>query len=428
MLNYKAIEIFTSEEARCQGKPATDAVVDYIRNLKIAARCIVTRGIAGCYENGEVTTQKLEVLSFNLPVRIYIVLPAAETERVLADLNKMLGDCIIALHDLKVVGHRARKAFFPRQIKVRDAMTMSPKSVSVSCQLIDAAKILLSSIFTGLPVVDKKNRPVGVVTQGDLVSRGGLPLRLGLLAESDPARMEAALSGLSSQTAGDVMTSPAITVSEDRQLSEAVDVMLAKDVKRLPVVDNSGRLTGMISRLDIFRTVMQETPDWKSFQAQKIEVDQLKNVGDILRRDTQTVSPNTSIDDVIQIIDQNDIQRVAVVDNDGKLMGIISDRDLLVFFKQTQEGIWGLLSRIKKPSRRENPCRDDLQTCLINTTAAAVMTTDLITVPENMLIEDAIRLMTEKAIKRLPVVDADGRFKGMVSRDSLLRAGFAGAE
>ena len=104
MLSYKAIEIFTSEEARCQGKPATDAVVDYIRNLKIAARCIVTRGIAGCYENGEVTTQKLEVLSFNLPVRIYIVLPAAETERVLADLNKMLGDCIIALHDLKVVG------------------------------------------------------------------------------------------------------------------------------------------------------------------------------------------------------------------------------------------------------------------------------------------------------------------------------------
>ncbi|MDA8402655.1 MAG: DUF190 domain-containing protein [Desulfobacteraceae bacterium] len=426
MLNYNAIEIFTSEEARCQGKPATDAVIDYIRNLKIAARCIVTRGIAGCYENGEVTTQKLEVLSFNLPVRIYIVLPAAETERMLADLNEMLSDCIIALHDLKVVGHRARKSFFPRQIKVRDAMTAEPKSVSVSCPLVDAARILLSSIFTGLPVVDEKNRPKGVVTQGDLISRGGLPLRLGLLAESDPGRLETALSGLSSQTAGDVMTTPAVTISEDRQLSEAVDVMLAKGVKRLPVVDKSGRLCGMISRLDIFRTVMREAPDWKSFQAQKVEVEHLKNVGDILRRDTQTVSPGTSIDDVIRIIDQNDIQRVAVVDNDGKLMGVISDRDLLVFFKQTQEGIWGLLSRMKKSSALENPCRGDLQQCLITTTAAAVMNTHLITVQENMLIEDAIRLMTEKAIKRLPVVDADGSFKGMISRDSLLRIGVCG--
>jgi len=40
-----------------------------------------------------------------------------------------------------------------------------------------------------------------------------------------------------------------------------------------------------------------------------------------------------------------------------------------------------------------------------------------------MLIDEAIKLMTEKGIKRLPVLDADGRFKGLVSRDSLLRAG-----
>lgn len=426
MLDYKAIEIFTSEEARCQGKPATDAVIDYIRRLKIAARCVVTRGIAGCYENGEVTTQKLEILSFNLPVRIYIVLPAAETEKTVAGINALVSDGIIILHDLQVVGHRARKAFFPRHIRVRDAMTSSPKSVSLSCPLIDAARLLLSSIFTGLPVVDESNRPVGVLTQGDLMRKGGLPLRLGLLAETDAILLESALSRLSSQTAKDIMTTPAVTVGEDRQLSEAVDVMLAKGVKRLPVVDKAGGLTGMISRLDIFRTVMREAPDWKSFQARKIEVGDLQNVGDILRRDTQTVSPDTPVDEVIRVIDQNDIQRVAVVGKDGKLLGVISDRDLLVFFKQEQEGIWGLFSRIKNPSAHENPCRGDLQTCLSHTTAAAVMKTDLITVQEEMLIEEAIRLMTQKAIKRLPVVDADGRFKGMISRDSLLRAGFAG--
>jgi len=41
-----------------------------------------------------------------------------------------------------------------------------------------------------------------------------------------------------------------------------------------------------------------------------------------------------------------------------------------------------------------------------------------------MLIEDAIALMTRESLKRLPVVDGAGRFKGMISRDSLLRTGF----
>ena len=67
MLNYKAIEIFTSEEARYRKKPVADAVMQYIKDLKIAARCIVTRGVAGSYESGEVATGRIVILSFNMP-------------------------------------------------------------------------------------------------------------------------------------------------------------------------------------------------------------------------------------------------------------------------------------------------------------------------------------------------------------------------
>jgi CBS domain-containing protein len=56
------------------------------------------------------------------------------------------------------------------------------------------------------------------------------------------------------------------------------------------------------------------------------------------------------------------------------------------------------------------------------------MTTDLMKVREEMLIEEAIGLMLEKELKRLPVVDEFGHFKGMISRDSLLRIGFMGKE
>ncbi|MEJ2032276.1 MAG: DUF190 domain-containing protein, partial [Deltaproteobacteria bacterium] len=77
---YKIIEIFTSEEAKWHGRVLYDAVVEQVNGLKIAARTIVTRAIEGSYENGEIATGRIEVLSYNLPVRITIILPAPELD------------------------------------------------------------------------------------------------------------------------------------------------------------------------------------------------------------------------------------------------------------------------------------------------------------------------------------------------------------
>jgi len=422
MLNYKAIEIFTSEQARFQKKPVIDAVLKHVHDLKIAARCIVTRGIAGCYENGEVTTHAQEILSYNLPVRIYIVLPAAETERTLAALDPMITDGLMVMHDLQVVSHRVSNALLPKQLKVRDVMTPSPRRVQTHDPVSEAARLLLSSIFTGLPVVDPANRPVGVITQGDLISRGGLPLRLGLLAESDQERMNAILDKLAHRPAREVMTSPAKTVVAEQYLGEAVNMMLTKGLKRLPVVDEDGVLIGMLSRLDIFKAIMREAPDWHAFKAQEVEVADVRYVGDIVRRDARTVSPETPLAEIFRMIDQDDIQRITVVDDQGILLGLISDRDLLVYFKQAQQGIWGLLAKVKQAVQHDAGSDGGIQS-IMETKAEDVMRTDLITVTEHDMIETAIQVMTEKSLKRLPVVDGTGRFKGLISRDSLLRTG-----
>ncbi len=424
MLNYNAIEIFTSEEAHHQRRPVSDAIMQYIRELKIAARCIVTRGIAGSYENGELSTKHLEILSFNLPIRIYIILPASETERVLSGLDEIVTEGIVALHDLNVLSHRTRNAFFTRHLMVKDIMTQNPVSVKPDTPLNDAVRLLLSSIFSGLPVVDEKNYPVGVITQGDLIRKGGLPVRLGLLSESDRNSLDSILDRMSRRKSSEVMTQPAVTITMDSPLPEAVELMLKNGLKRLPVVDDSCSLTGMLSRLDIFRTVMREAPDWNAFKAQKIEVKNLKYVEDILRRDVHTVFPETPLNEVIQVIDTNDVQRVAVVDNDGKLLGLISDRDLMRYFKPMQTDLWDFLAKVKHPFRHDSCSGNDLQKCLAETTAGDVMIREIITVKEDMLIGDAIEIMLRQALKRLPVIDPEGRFKGMISRDSLLRSGF----
>jgi CBS domain-containing protein len=424
MQHYKLIEIFTDEEARWQGEPLPSAIIQYVHNLKIAARCLVVRGTAGSYESGEIATSRLEVLSYNMPVWIKVILPACESDRVVAEMGKMVTNGIVAVQDLDVVSHRTRGLLIPRQTRVRDVMTTDLKKVNLDTPLDEVARLLLSSTFTGLPVVDAENRPVGIISQSDLIYKAGMPMRFGLLAESERDKVSAVLESLVSRQAREVMTQPAVTIGQEQLVTEAVNLMLQKKVKRLPVVDDSGKLVGNISRVDVFHTVLLECPDWQAFQKQKITVEILRFVSDIMRRDTTTVLPDTPVEEVIRLIDCGDIQRVSVVNQAGDFLGLISDRDLLVAFADRHPGIWDYFVS-KMPFTERGRRQKQLQEHLRKKTASEVMNPNIITVQENAPINEAIRLMLENGIKRLPVLDAQGKFKGIISREALLRAGFA---
>jgi CBS domain-containing protein len=216
--------------------------------------------------------------------------------------------------------------------------------------------------------------------------------------------------------------SPAVCIRENELLTKAVHLMLEKGLKRLPVTDEKGKLTGILSRMDIFHTITYHSPDWTAFRQQDIPVDNLKYVSDIMRRDVHTVFPDTPVADVFQVIDANDIQRVAVVDKTGSLLGIISDRNLLAAFSDQKEGIWDYFAgRLPFGQWGKD---NTFSRHLVLKTAAEVMETKPTAISENATIDEAIALMTQKMIKRLPVLDDQGKFKGMISRESLLRTGF----
>ena len=336
----------------------------------------------------------------------------------------MVADGIVAVQEVQVIAHKTRGYLIPKHTRVRDVMTTSPQKVTLETSLDKVARLLLSATFTGLPVVDAQNRPVGVISQGDLIYKAGMPMRLGLLAESASAKVSAVCEALASRQAREVMTQPVVMIDQDRNVTDAVDLMLAKQVKRLPVVDAAGKLVGIISRLDVFHTILKECPDWHAFQKQEITVDNLRFVADIMRRDSLSVLPETPVEEVMRLIDCNDIQRVAVVNQAGDFLGLISDRDLLVAFAEHHQGIWDYFAS-KIPFTERGRRHTQLQAHLQAKTAGEVMNTEIITVREDAPIHEAIRLMLEKSIKRLPVLDSRGKFKGMVSRDALLRLGFA---
>ncbi len=422
-IRYSVIEIFTSEGVRCRKRLLYEQVLDHVRGLKIAARCTVFRGTDACYENGETATQSIVDLSYNMPLKIEIVIPSAELGSLMEVLEKMVCEGIVGVRELNVYWHKARKRLLPPQIKIRDVMTPSPKRVGLATPVDEVVRRLLSSTFTGLPVVDEQDRPVGVISQTDLIYRAKMPMRLALMAKTEPEVVDMILKSLSEMTAESIMTRPDVHIQEDALLTDAVSRMLEKNVKRLLVVDAWGKLTGIVSRIDVFQTITREAPDWKAVRKGEITLADAHFVSDIMRRDTHTVRPDAPVEEVLHMIDTDDIQRVAVVDAAGRLLGMISDRNLLSAFSDDQAGIWQFLTRFmafsEKGKRQKN-----LQERLRSRKAMEVMNKEIVSVREDDFIEDAIEIMTQKGFRRLPVVDEDGIYRGMINRDSLLRAGF----
>ncbi len=417
-ISYSLIEVFTSEDVRVHGKPIWSAVVDYVSKSSIASRCIVLKGFAGSYESGEVAAENIEILSYNMPIKIEIILPTAELDNILPRVEEMVLDGIVAVATRDVHLHRSQRQLIPRQMKVRDAMTCEFKTVYEETPVSEVIRLLMTNNFNAVPVVDLTNHPIGMITQSDLISRAQMPVRLGLLSKFDTAQVEDYLKSVSRLSAGDVMTKPVITVLDNKRLTEAVDIMLSNHLKRLPVVDKDNEMVGVLARVDIFRVITITSSATHSESSPIAAIGDDLHVGSIMRRDVQTVSPGTSIEEVLRVIDRSDIQRVAVVDEQGRMVGVIFDADLLGLFADHTIGMWESVMRHMPFTQTAAKYTESRKA----KTAADVMRVDMISVTEDTPTEEAVVIMTEKGIKRLPVVDKDGVFLGMISRDSLLRS------
>lgn len=421
-ISYTLIRIYTSEEAKWNGTPISKAINDYVVQMGIAARCMIIRGIGGCYENGEIASKAVEILSYNLPLKIEIIFPAAQRSQVLPKIEEMVDEGIVIVEEQSAWVHKTRARLIPRHLKVRDVMAQNPQCVSEDAQLRSVVEIMIQGGFNGIPVVDQENHPIGIITQGDLLNRGHLPIRLGLLVEFTKDNRDNFFESNTQKSAKEIMSSPAIIAQEDANLAQAVDLMLQRDLKRLPVVDNTGKIVGILARLDIFRTVMSQTPDMQSFAKHLVNVQNVRVVGEIMERDMETVFPEASIEDIVKVIDLHAVHRVAVVNRQQKLVGLISDRDLFTKFSSRRANLWSI-TMSKVPWMKSAHFYEEIIKASNARVASDLMKTDLIKVTEDTSLQEAIKLMTNHHLKRLPVVDDQGVFKGLVSRDAVLRAG-----
>jgi CBS domain-containing protein len=141
--------------------------------------------------------------------------------------------------------------------KVRDVMTTSVVAVHEDAGFKEMVTTMRNRQISALPVIDAGGQVIGVVSEADLLLKETVPaLPQGLTRLAWRLRQRSKADGV---TAAEVMTRPAVTVSEDAFVAEAARLMQSRLIKRLPVIGGDGRLRGIVSRADLLS--IYERPD-----------------------------------------------------------------------------------------------------------------------------------------------------------------------
>jgi CBS domain-containing protein len=146
---------------------------------------------------------------------------------------------------------------------VNDVMTPNVMTVKPDTSFEVIAAALRTHRVSAFPVLNEDSRVIGVVSESDLLAK----LALGL---QDDAVVPGMITGILRRqqlqkaravTATELMTSPAYTVLPEDTVETAARIMYLRNVKRLPVVDSSGRLAGIVSRTDVLAVYSRTDAD-----------------------------------------------------------------------------------------------------------------------------------------------------------------------
>ncbi|GAA3784755.1 CBS domain-containing protein [Streptomyces chiangmaiensis] len=185
---------------------------------------------------------------------------------------------------------------------VGDLMTPDAVSVRPGTTFKEIARVLDEYEITAVPVIDGDGRPVGVVSEADLLRKQ--------------------TSGGVGSTAGELMTSPAVVAEPEWDVVRAARTMETRRVKRLPVVDGDGRLIGVISRSDLLQLFLRQD---RAIQEEILE--------DVIVR-TLGLSPSSLT--------------VEVADGRVTLSGRVERKSLLPVAVQLCEGVDGVVDVVNR--------------------------------------------------------------------------------
>lgn len=192
---------------------------------------------------------------------------------------------------------------------VESIMETNPVVLSIKENISEALSKMIIYGAGVLPVLDEENRVRGIVTEHDFVKYLSGSISVGLKAR-------------------DIMSKPVVTIIEDQSLKDAMETMVKHGFRRLPVVDRQDAISGILTAVDIVRRFgyhdlfkYTETGDIREILGVPVSA--------IMVRDVAVVHPDDDVSTVVSTMLSRDISSVLVVNDEGSLEGIITERDVL---------------------------------------------------------------------------------------------------
>lgn len=169
----------------------------------------------------------------------------------------------IHIHDLLELYHMAcnhAQLRLVEDVPVSEYMTHNVITIEPDKSLAEAARLFVANNISGLPVVDQVKNLLGILTEADMLAAIGLPCR-------HPAcsiryriehlfRHETHARGLAGHV-GDLMYKMPIYTQEGKSLHQAIDLMRKKHVKKLIVTDIDDHVSGIITRSNIIKALLE---------------------------------------------------------------------------------------------------------------------------------------------------------------------------
>lgn len=149
-------------------------------------------------------------------------------------------------------------------MKVREIMSREITAIEPEISAWEALEQLSQRRISGLPVIDKQGKLVGMFTEKDVLAfiLPSYVQQVGrFVYEENPKGTRKKLEELKKTSVSQLMRKEVITIDPDVTLCEAARVMLTQKARRLPVVDKAGKVVGIIVREDVLRAFIQEAQE-----------------------------------------------------------------------------------------------------------------------------------------------------------------------
>ncbi len=435
----QALTIYLGESDQWHGRSLYVAIIQYLREQGCAG-ATATRAFASYGAGAHLHESGGLHWSSDASMIIQVIDQPARLHRLLPHLQEMLNGGLITLHDVEVLKYtHARRHGLSSKITVQQVMETQVISVQEDTPIATVIDLLLNAPFRVLPVLDQQRHLRGVISTGDLINAGVLPMRRRLVRtalELDEQSVETIETPLeqarqSTGTAQETMNRQVRTVRPEQPVREAAQLMLEAHLRRLPVVHTDGTLVGMLTRADLLQVIVtsplmspyatsstQPLPHSNEHPLLSI---QQRPIGDYINPAVVTVYEQASLDEVIDALILSSLKRVIVIDAERHVKGIISDVDILARLQADQRpGLLSLLTSWANGGQRSSASFSSRSTHKLQV-AADVMNAEVVTISETATVQETIEQMMTMKRKFLPVIDVEGQLVGSVGRSDLLR-------